>query len=269
LIFLISGRGIKLTMEMLHAAYPSNDLAERLLGEVKAINFGDGCRMVPVTELCIADQIEATEIKGIDYRAKTKSEDGFAPVFDGVAFDSKRVRSQAFALYEGKSPVGVMTTVIAPRTWIAEQRYFAREDGGVRVVDAHAVTGVQLPDFYIIPAWAKVLPSHRLKFAIPGFRAFKMVINIIEEVAPSGTWMEVIAQGRFPFERKGELINLSDRGLDTFIPEDELPFDPGLIGKSDPFSSSSAKMAQLMDMRQVEKLGSNLTLGPVFAKQVA
>ena len=255
-------------MENLDGAYPQNELAENLLGKVGDGNFGINYRLVPVTSLDIVEQIQRTEIKGIDYRAKIDPENGFASVFDGLAFDPEKVRSQSFALYEKESPVGVMTAVIAPRTWIAEQRYFARENGGARVVDAHAVTGDELPNFYIIPAWTKVLSSHRLKFVIPGFRAFRKVMQEIQESAPSNTWMEAIAQGQFPFERKEELIKLSRRSLNTFIPEDELPFGLKIIGKNNSGSSSSVKMARLMGMKQIADLGSNLTLGPVFTKRV-
>jgi len=249
--------------------YPHNRLAEELLEVVKNVSFGSGRIIKPVTSPGIVEEIEKTEIRGIDYRAKKKPEDGFASVFEGLAFDPKRVRSQSFALYEQESPVGVMSFVIAPQAWIAEQRYFARENGGVRVVDAQSVTNTEIPSFYIIPAWTKVLHSHRLKFAIPGFRAFRKVMEIIQKSAPSDTWIEVTAQGQFPFDRKGELIELSKRELNTFIAEDELPFDLEMVGKNNSGSSSSVGIALLMELRQVDNLGSALTLGPVFTKKAA
>jgi len=249
--------------------YHHNKLAEELVKIVTDFNFGDGCVIRPVTSPDIVEQIKQTEIRGIDYRAKTEPENGFASVFEGLAFDQEKVRSQSFAIYEQESPVGVMSFVIAPKTWIAEQRYFMRENGGVRVVDAKAVTGTELPNFYIIPAWTKVISTHRLKFAIPGFRAFTRVMTKIQESSPQHTWIESIAQGQFPFDKKEELVELSKRALNTFIPEHELPFNLKLVGKNNPGSSSTVKMAKVMGLNQIDNLGSGLTLGPVFTKKVA
>jgi len=110
--------------------YEKNLLAQEVYGAIRRANFGSNFRVVPVTSPNIVEQLKASEIKYIDYRAKTEKEDGFAPVFDGLAFDSENVRSQAIALYEGDEPVGVMTQIIAPRKWVEKQRYFEIRENG-------------------------------------------------------------------------------------------------------------------------------------------
>ncbi|MCL5970052.1 MAG: hypothetical protein M1450_00920 [Patescibacteria group bacterium] len=207
-------------------AYPENEFANKILNTIRSIHFGDNCKIVPVVSHEIISQIKRTEIGG-DYRAKAEAENGIASVFDGLAFDPEKIRSQSFAFYEGENPVGLMSAVIAPRPWIAEQRYFKREEGkGIRVVDAHTISGEELPEFYIIPAWTKVLDSHRGKFAIPGFNAFKKVMQEIEGSSPTDTWMQVIAQGKLPFDKRENAIELSKREIGTLIPLEEFPFDP-------------------------------------------
>src|SRR3990167_9256062 len=105
------------------SAYPSNRFAQGIYEAITQIKFGDGVKVIPVTTLEIAAQLRTSEIKSIDYRAKVTQEVGFASVFNGLAFDPENVRSQSIALYEDDEPVGVMTQVIAPRSWIEGQRY--------------------------------------------------------------------------------------------------------------------------------------------------
>src|SRR4030067_2667032 len=93
--------------------YDNNLLAQKIYGAITRVSFGSNLRVVPVTFLDIVEQLKASEI-GVDYRAKTEPENGFAPVFEGLAFDSKEVGSQATALYDGGEPVGVMTQLRAP-----------------------------------------------------------------------------------------------------------------------------------------------------------
>lgn len=249
-------------------SYDKNMLAQGIYGAITRANFGSNFRVVPVTSLEIVEQLKASEIKEVDYRAKIEQEDGFLPVFDGLAFDSKNVRSQAIALYEGDEPVGVMTQVIAPKKWIEKQRYFEKEQNGIYVRNFETVSRDGLPDFMIIPAWTKVAPRHLLRFAVPGFRAFRNAMSQIIENAPKNTWMEAIAQGQFPFDRRNELLAIAERGVGTFVPKDALPFEMDLIGKNNSGSSSSVKMARVMGLGQIQNIGSAMSLGPVFAKKL-
>ncbi|MFC1627044.1 hypothetical protein ACFL18_00620 [Patescibacteria group bacterium] len=247
-------------------AYPNNKLANSIYQTALTMGLNDGGKIVPVTTEEIVDQIKNSPIKQLDYRAKIQPENGIGSIFSGLAFDPKSVRIQSLALYEQENPVGIMSFVVAPKTWIKKQRYFKRKNNGVEVVDAQAITGEKLPDFYIIPAWTKVIDSHLLKFAIPGFRAFKKIIKLIQESASQNTWMELIAQGQF--EERSKLAELLKREIGTFIPKNELPFQLDMIGKNNQGSSSSRKMAKLLGLKQVENLGSGLTLGPVFVKEI-
>lgn len=249
-------------------SYSGNQLAQDIYGAIRKANFGSNFRVVPVTSLDIVEQLKASEIKGVDYRAKTETEDDFAPVFDGLAYDSENVRSQAIALYEGDEPVGVMTQVIAPRKWIEKQRYFEREQNGIYVRNFKTVSRNGLPDFMIIPAWTKVIQKHLLRFAIPGFRAFRNAMSQIVESAPENTWMEAIAQGQFPFDQREKLLVIAERDVGTFVPKGELPFKMSLIGKNNNGSSSSVKMSRVMGLRQIQNIGSAMSLGPVFAKKL-
>lgn len=250
-------------------AYKGNPLATDIYHQVIGVDFGSEYRITPVVTEQLAAVVKKT-CKGLDYRARVQAENGFGSVFDGLAFDPDQVRSQSFALYdiEADTPIGVMSSVIAPREWIAQQRYFERVENGVVVRDFQAITGKHLPDFLIVPAWTTVTEENRTKFAIPGFRAFTRVMYTIQQNAPENTWMEAIAQGRFPYDRSNELQRLAEIAVGTHIPTAELPFDLDLIGKPSDGAMSSAKMAPLMGLNQSPNLGSSKTLGPTFSKQV-
>jgi hypothetical protein len=93
-------------------------------------------------------------------------------------------------------------------------------------------------------------------------------MNTVEELAPSNTWTEVVAQGQWPISRKNEIDELIEKGVGSYISEDKLPFDMNLIGVNNSGSSSSVKMAIHTGMNMIKNVGSALTLGPVFSKKI-
>ena len=251
-------------------AFAGNNLAKGIYHSVENISFGNGYDFVPVTTSELAQKIKDSSLGGLDYRAKMVPEPGFASVFDGLAFDPENVRTQSFALLarKEKEPVGVMSAVIAPQSWILNQRYFQRATDGVRICDFSTISNDKIPEYLIIPAWTKVVPDHLVHFAIPGFRAFHKVMAVLQESAPENTWMEAIAQGEWPMSRNEEMLQLLDRGLGAYIDQAELPFQLEQVGKNNKGSLSSVKMAPLMGLQRIGRLGSARTLGPVFAKRV-
>jgi hypothetical protein len=246
-----------------------NPLANGIYSQVEGVGFGSRYQIKPVVSSETAQALKDV-LGGIDYRAKIEPEPGYGSVFEGLDFDSERLRSQSFALYdqEKNRPVGIMTAIVAPKIWVSNQRYFKRESGGARISDFKAITGHDLPDFLIIPAWTKVVPEHLGHFAIPGFRAFRRMMGLIQDKAPENTWMEAIAQGEWPVARRDELAKLTDQGVGAYIPQEDLPFSLDQIGKNNKGSSSSVKMAPVMGLKRIDGLGSSVSLGPSFAKRV-
>lgn len=251
-------------------AYSQNPLATEIYGAMRSAGFGDQFNTVPIANEEIIEQIKASKLKGVDYRAKVKAEPGFASVFDGLAFDPENLRSQSTAIYHDEKPIGLMTQVIAPRKWIESQRYFERDTDGVYVRDFESVSKNGMADFLVIPAWTILDSEYRYPKTIisPGFQAFQNIMKLIQTNAPQNTYMEAIAQGQFPFDRKGELQALADRGVNVFIPQSELLFSLDLIGKNNGGSMASVNMAERMRLERVDGLGSGLTLGPVFARKL-
>lgn len=250
-------------------AYDDNKLANQIHYTVQKVSFGAGYRVEPVTNNKIAQDV-VNVIGGIDYRAKRQVEPGFLPVFLGLAFDPDNLRSQSFALYDNTTDqvVAVSTTVIAPKGWLAEQKYFRKENGGVTVTNFAEINGANVPDYVVIPAWTKVVPELRLKFAIPGFRAFREIMSLLKQSAPQNTWIEAIAKGQFPVTQKAELKLLTDLGVGTHIPANNLPFDIDIVGRNSPDSSSSVKMADLLGLKKAKDVGSSTSLGPPFTKKI-
>ncbi len=249
------------------AIFRDVELANRIEDAVLMTRFGEGRMAVPVTDGEVISQLEGAGL-GLDYRAVLESRPGIASTAEGIAFDPENVRSQSFAVYEGENPVGVMSIVVAPKVWLAKQRYFKKEADGVTVLDAHAIYGPELPDFCIIPAWTKVLDSHRGLLAHPGFSAMKDVIEILESSAPPSTWMEVAAGGLLPQSERAKLHELISLSAGSIVKNEELPFDINIFGQPSNDSLSTVKMAKLLGLSKVEEVGYSVNLGPVFTKKV-
>lgn len=243
------------------------ELANRIEDAVLAVNFGDNRRIVPVADVETMTQLSEAGL-GLDYRVIAEAKPGIASVFDRISFDPENVRSQSFAIFEGENPIGSMSVLTAPKSWIAKQRYFQKGADGVKVLDAHTISGSELPEFYIIPGWTKVADSHRGSLAHPGFTTFRNIIEILEDSAPDDTWMETVAQGQLPSDMSRKAFELSHNEVGTVIPFDEFPFDADMIGVSSEGSTSTVKMARLLGLNKFDNLGSVSTLGPVFAKKI-
>jgi len=249
--------------------YRDVKLANLIEDAVLAVNFGEGRTVVPIDSSETITQLNAANL-GTDYRVTAESKSGTASVFDRIAFDPENVRSQSFAICEGEKAVGSMSFIVEPKSWItANERYFQKSDEGIIILDAHAVTGSELPEFYITPGWTKVLDSHRGLLALPGFKAFMNVMEVLEESAPEGTWIETVAQGQLPYETSGKAVGLSKNEVGTVIPFDEFPFDVGLFGLCSEGSASTVKTARLLGLSEVKGICSPSTLGPVFAKKIS
>jgi len=248
--------------------YQDNKFAQSLFDEVKAINFGSNRQIVAVNSQEVVAKMKEAGIT-LDYRAIAEPTDESASVFKGLDFDPEKIRSQAFTILENGEPIAIMTFIIAPRNWIQKQKYFKKENQGVTILDAKSVASGSMPEYYVIPAWTKVVDSHRGKLALPGVRAFNGIIQKITAQAPDNTWMEVSAQGVLPrkeMEKVAEFLNTKQ--VNDLIANDDLPFDSEIIGRNTEGSSSTIKIATRLGMNQIKDLGSSRTLGPVFAKKI-
>lgn len=246
-------------------------LAQAAQEVIKEIDFGHDRSVRPVSDQQAIDGLKDAGL-GLDYRAKTTEAKGHKTVFEGLAFDKEAVRTQCFAIYESDNPIAIMSVAIAPKAWIAEQRYVRldRQRELVEILDFKGVSGADdFPDFFIIPAWTKVIESHRTKMAMPGYRAIKNIFDLLEREAPRNTLMESIAQGRLSYEEQDEMgLLLDSHPVGTVMRSADLPFSPDLVGRNSSGSSSTVKMARLFGMQQLENVGCGHTLGPVFIKDV-
>jgi hypothetical protein len=96
----------------------------------------------------------------------------------------------------------------------------------------------------------------------------RRIIDVIQEVSPESTWMEAVAQGKFPKEKNSETSAFAECRIGTFFPENTLPFSLDIIGQNNNGSSSSGKMAVLMGMKKVEDVGALPSLGPPYVRRI-
>ncbi|MFC1622322.1 hypothetical protein ACFL13_03015 [Patescibacteria group bacterium] len=245
-----------------------NSLSSEMIASLEGISFGPDTTFMPVDSNEALDMLGKKINQYFDFRASIEGMEGVAPLSEGLAFDPEKLRVQMFVLLEQEEVVGGMTMIIAPKPWIAKQRYFERVgDEGVIVRDFKSVSGGAIPEFLIIPAWTKVDPKHLTKFAIPGFTAFEKLYGTILENAPEDTWVEAVAQGKHTKENV-RLNSLANRDVGTFIGAEELGIPLDDIGINSEGSSSSMKMARLIGLKEVDNIASTTSLGPIFVKHV-
>ncbi|MFA6476584.1 MAG: hypothetical protein WCV68_04230 [Candidatus Paceibacterota bacterium] len=255
----------------------SKPLAQIIDEIVLSRKFGEGIEVVPVKESATIDDLKASGVF-IDMRAKEKEGGGYGSVFDGLAFDPENLRCQSFALYkeiEGKRvAIATMSIIIIPEKLLAYDRFIEKTAEGVFIrdfSDLNKAVGEEpsLPSYVIYPAWTKVADSFRGKFAVPGLKTFKQILEKLEELAPARTFIEVIAQGRLSWEERkemGKIIDSHEEG--DFIPYSKFPFDTSTIGANIEGSNSTVKFACFMGMSEVKNFSDDDTLGPVFIKKV-
>ncbi len=256
---------------------PQKPLAQIIDEIVLSRNFGEGIEVVPVKEKSTIDDLKASGVF-IDMRAKEEEGGGYGSVFDGLAFDPENLRCQSFALYteiKGKRvAIATMSIVIIPEKLLTYDRFIEKTKEGVFVrdfSDLNKATGEEssLPSYVIYPAWTKVADNFRGKFAVPGLKTFKQILDKLEELAPPRTFLEVVAQGRLSWEERktmGVIIATHEAG--DFIPYSEFPFNASTLGANIEGSNSTVKFARWLGMTEIKNFSDDDTLGPVFIKKV-
>jgi len=256
---------------MTKEAYRGNPIAQGVLTELQRSFFGAQYKLVPVINKNVVKQVQAT-IRHLDNKARVTTDNEYATVFEGLAFDPHRVRSQAFTIFDKvtRKPVAVSAFILAPTKWILSKRYFEKASDGIIIRDfRHLSHNDQQPNFLFFPGWTYVDPGYRLQFALPGFRAIKNVMTYIRANAPNHTWAEEIPRGTWPRNRETETVALAKNPVGTHIFADQLPFELSAMGINSPGSSSSVKVARHLGLEKITNISSVSTLGPVFASQLA
>lgn len=241
-----------------------NNLSEEINSEVQKSSFGDGIDIVRLDNLEKYNEVINSGFT-TDYRLRKEKEESSQFAFKGLAFDMDRIRTQSYYLKDKEKIAAIMTFAISPKKLVTEQRYLRKTDKGVEICDFKSINKED-PEFVISPAWTKVDQAYLTKFAIPGFKMFKNVLQVLENKSPKNTWTEIMARGANL--NQAELMELvNKKNVGDFIYKEELPFDLEKIGIALKESESTSKMAKLLNIPELPDVG-NLTLGPVFAKKI-
>ncbi len=248
-----------------------SSLAKEIDVIAKGTDFSGKFEVQPVT----AEMVPRLRSRGIpmDLRVRTKEENGYASVSEGLDFDSQRVRTQAFAIFartekeEEEEPIGVMTFVIAPKDWIEKQQYFLREKGSVRVVGAKAITKGESADYFVIPGWTYLSPEYRHRPGLlrPGLTTFIKIMQKINEVAPPNTWVVMTPQGTYPLERSKQLRKTIIEHKDVAPWKADFTKQIGEISKG---SRTTLNVAKQLGLSLKPNIGSSFSLGPVLAEKI-
>lgn len=240
-----------------------NTLSDEINSRVQNISFGENINIVRVDNKDKFAELSDSGL-GLDYRTKSENSDKFASLFDGLAFDENRIRTQSYFLKDKEKVAAIITFAITPRKWANEQMYLKKKNSGIEICDFSSLNN-ENPEFVISPAWTKVDSEYLNKFAIPGFKLFKNVLEILENKSPQNTFLEISARGNYI--KKGELQEfLKEKGVGSFIPESELSFKLEEIGIPSKGAESTAKMARLLNIPLLPDVATT-SLGPVFVKR--
>ncbi|MFZ2038909.1 MAG: hypothetical protein WAV11_03145 [Minisyncoccia bacterium] len=256
-------------------------ISEQIINIINETNFGQNIDVIPVDNIEIFKQIK--DKLGTDIRSRTDEDEKYGSIFNGLDFDLNKMRSQSFAIYdknnEEKTPVGIMTFIIAPKWWAEQERYIEKVPEGVIFRDYSDLlekTGNsrQLPDYTIMPAWTKVDSKYLGKFALPGFRVMEKVINLLSMEAPENTFIQMVAQGTADKDLLKKLKDLiSVINIGQKISKEEMLATSGLdfsdlVGRNTQGSESTVKTAKHFQLDEVINYGSASSLGPVFIKKI-
>jgi hypothetical protein len=171
--------------------------------------------------------------------------------------------------HEQDSAIGIMSIVIAPERYIANEKYFKSDHDKLRLVSFQEAHGLsETPAYLVIPAWTIVEPQYRTRFAIPGFRAYKRMLDVIAENAPVNTYIEASAAGKIEGANRRQLFELRELPIGTEFDQEYFPYDFSLLGENSPGSSSSVKLAGMLNLEKSENIGSSRSLGPVFLRKL-
>ena len=240
-----------------------NNLSDEINSSIQNISFGENINIVRVDNKDKFAELSDSGL-GLDYRTKSENSDKFGSVFEGLSFDENKIRTQSYFLKDKEKVAAIITFAITPRKWANEQMYIRKKDSGIEICDFSTLNKENL-EFIISPAWTKVDPEYLNKFAVPGFKLFKNVLEILENKSPQNTFLEITARGNYI--KKGELQeSLKEKGVVTFMSEDELPFKLDEIGVPSKGAESTAKMARLLNIPQLQDVATT-SLGPVFIKK--
>jgi hypothetical protein len=241
-----------------------SELSRNLDQIATSFSFGDGVEIKRLTNKEQFAAIKNSEL-GMDSRAKSEEEEGYATVFEGLDFDADRVRSQAYFLEKMGEIIAIITFTITPKKNFTEHKFLFKNNDGVTLCNFETVTG-EMPDFVISPSWTKVKPAYQTKFALPGFKIIKTVLEETEKIAPSNTWLDITAQGKFI--PKGESFKkMYGQEIGSFTPNSELPFPIDDFGIPINGAVSTVKLANLLGV-PVLKNAVGSTLGPIYVKKI-
>ena len=251
-------------------AYIGNQFAEAILSLFIKAGINSAFSIRPVIDTETIEQIKSSSLIGLDSRSKPKAEPGIESVFKGLAFDNDNVRTQATAIYHDETPIALMTQVIAPNSYVAAQRYFERMNGAIAIRDFQVVGKQSIADFLVVPGWTILDPRYRLPKTLirPAFDTFLQILDLIKDNAPLNTYIETVAQGKYPTSKRNDLLEIAKKPVGSVISEDLLPFRVDLIGQNDEGSKASVNMAKRIGLSRVENVGSSRSLGPVFIKKL-
>jgi len=238
-------------------------LSDDINSEVNKISFGENINIIHVDNQTKYQEVIDSGL-GFDYRAKNENSDKIVSVFEGLDFDKNKIRTQSYFLKDREKIAAIMTFAIIPQKISKEQRYFKKAEGGIEVCDFNSLY-VDIPEFIISPAWTKVDPKYLTKFAVPGFKLFKNILQILENKSPGNTWLEVSARGTYPTRDILEKF-LKEKDVGVFISNEKLPFNINMFGVASNESESTVKMARLLNIPQLQDIATT-TLGPVFSKK--
>lgn len=120
----------------------------------------------------------------------------------------------------------------------------------------------------VVIGWTAVLPEYVGYFGAFILRTYAAMLDAVSELSPEGTYIEIAAQGTM-FEKRQELSTAAKRDVGMTINAMDFPVtDFSLIGHPREESRASVTAARFLKIPQIPNVGSVMSLGPVFIRDI-
>ena len=200
---------------------------------------------------------------GLDRRCQNISNSKFRSVYDGIDFDESIITTSAISVLFDEKPVGLLTTLITPRSLFDTYQFVIKEPRGIRLAGIASIID-DLPEFIVEVGFTKINKDFRLILSRIFFDYYEEQYRYFAKTINWKLYYLIIAQGRLTDNHQ----TLSkDINIGAYIETKYIPFDSSIIGENYQGSKAVIKFANLLGFTHIQNAGALPSLGPIYLKK--
>ena len=200
---------------------------------------------------------------GLDRRCLNISNTKYRSVYHGIDFDESIVTTSAIAVLFDDKPVGLLTTLITPRSLFDTYKFVFKEPSGIRIVGIDSIID-ELPEFIVEVGYTKINKDFRLILSRIFFDYYEEQYRYFSKTINWKLCYLIIAQGRLT--RDHQTLS-KDINIGAYVETQYIPFDSSIIGENYQGSTAVIKFANLLGFTHIQNAGALPSLGPIYIKK--